>query len=744
MTAEDEAYQSELDAGGYHRLQGFWSYSRRLGSESGRLKTILEDSLSGALARAPEVEIFRDVDQPDGIRWRGQLVRAIRRSILFFWLQSPSYLSSATCRFELEMFRDQVARIARHFGVSSHAGRLFEHWIFPIRWQTVHEYMWPPMLRNPAIRDVAQLWDDLEVHDHFDIARHGHSDASYREHGVAMGTMVRDKLYESLPLLGGGSPHKLLAQLLTFVSQEDLSFENSWLERMPSSRSPELEAKPGAARIAPTPRGDSEDRFRDRSQMAAYDLVLTADRAREQLLVALTDAFRSQEELSELAREMGASAERARDTRSMAMQLVEEAQQRSALRWLLRAARALRPTSEKLIAVEAEHARRCFDPSDARTADQVRRLDDLIGIIAQLGDDATRTVTDAFWAATDRPAPAWDVVPMSDRVNRAGLICLMAELDGTDPPPLFRFVRQVHDRTQDEAVRTRLVQWLNTVAGHDLSLVPLPQHAPPADPTYVMVRVRPLVLGEGFAVTIWLWTDGKPREVCSTSCHTLDELRHALAQELERKTGPLVRDLRGVEPDKITYEFILPRDLIDTEVDQWEIAVEGLPLGLVHRVVVRSYDRIYTMPDKGWTTKWNAWQSRAAVSVVWFDPKCDRMDRRFKLKLLPANVVSMACADPFPSGAADPLFTVLGLGVPIIMWARRPCGPGTRAQIDALLQRLGDDGYDVRTALLHMRSGAEDNDEACLHTALLWDDPHRCPPDCDPFEDVPTTEELPP
>jgi hypothetical protein len=594
--------------------------------------------------------------------------------------------------------------------------------------------MWPSLRSNPATRDIAWLWNDSQAHGHFDIARHGHSEASYREHGIAMGTAVRDKLYKSLPLLGDGAPTELLAQLLAFVSEEDIAFEKDWLDRMPGSKPPE---PGGTARSVA-----GWDRLPDRLRMASYDLTLRPDRIRE-LLDALTNALRSKDALDELAREMGTSPKIASDLQNMAIQFVEEAQQHSAVRWLVRAARVLQPTNEKLIAFEARHFARCFDPGGEGTADQVRRLDELIGIIGDLGDHATSAVTDALEAATGRIAPPWDVVQMSDRVNRAGLICLVAEQNGTKPPPLFRFIQEMQNRTPNEAVRARLEQWLKTVAGPmavEISQIPMAVRPAPAKPRYVMVRVRPIELSEGYEVNAWLWVDSEPREVWSTSCRNLDELRDALAAELERPAQPLVRDLREVANDKITYEFILPRDLIDAEVDQWEIGVDGLPLGTVHRVVVRSYERIYAMPDRGWTKKWNVWQSRAAISAVWFDPSRDRMDKRFKLKLLPENVVVMASAGPFPSGrlADDPLTTGLRMGVPIIVWPRRPSGPGTRAQIEALLQHLGDDGHDVCAALLHMRTGAEAEEAACLHTALLWDDPLRCPPDCHPFEDVPT------
>jgi WD40 repeat protein len=252
------------------RLWGFWSYSRDLEQASGQLQEVLEASLRGALGRAPEVTIFRDVEQLDGTYWSQELVRAIRRSVLFFWLQSPSHLNSPICRLELDMFRAQVARIADHFCVPGNASRLFEHWIVPIRWQDMHEDMWPSLRSDPATSEIAQLWYYTQVHSHFDIAKHGHSEASYREHGIAMGTAVRDKLYQSLPLLGRAPSTELLAQLLAFLAREDLAFEQDWLAALQGIPGPPKKHRPGPGRPPPTIDPKSTYRWPDALSFEPY------------------------------------------------------------------------------------------------------------------------------------------------------------------------------------------------------------------------------------------------------------------------------------------------------------------------------------------------------------------------------------------------------------------------------------------------------------------------------------------
>jgi hypothetical protein len=253
-----------------------------------------------------------------------------------------------------------------------------------------------------------------------------------------------------------------------------------------------------------------------------------------------------------------------------------------------------------------------------------------------------------------------------------------------------------------------------------------------------MVRVKPTHLRDGYLAIAWLWSDGEPREVWQDECRDLDAIRDALASQLDTRGSLLERGLRDVPDERITYEFVLPRNLIDAEVDRWTIGVGGLRLGAVHRVVVRSYERIYEMADRGWTKKWTALESRTGTSVEWFDPDAERANDGFSARLAAPSVVAMASLGPLPVGAEDPLTVSLKIGVPIVVWPRRSC-PNARTQLEPLVRGLGEDHADACQALLELRKQAHDDQcTASRHAVLLWDDARRPPPDTEDLEDVPS------
>jgi hypothetical protein len=215
------------------KIYGFWSYAREQGATSARLHEALERSLREALGRNPELEILHDVKIPVGHDFRAEIVRSIARSILFFWLQSPSSLASPVCRFEFEMFRAQVARIARCFSTTASvdAERLWRCWLVPIRWEDMDPRQWDRMGNAPETVELANLWRDTQISDDFNIAKSRVSEERIREHGKAMAAPIRSKLFTAMELLTG----QTLDSLLAFVAEEDSKFIATWLARFPFS-----------------------------------------------------------------------------------------------------------------------------------------------------------------------------------------------------------------------------------------------------------------------------------------------------------------------------------------------------------------------------------------------------------------------------------------------------------------------------------------------------------------------------
>jgi hypothetical protein len=214
-------------------IHGFWSYAREQETASGRLQDALQRSLREALGRNPEVEILRDSKIPNGHDWQAWIVRSIARSVLFFWLQSPSSFASPICRFELEMFRAQVTRIARRFSTTTAQiddERLLEHWLVPIRWEEMDARQWDRMKNSPETTELAKLWHKQQIRYDFNMAMSGVSEESIREHSKAMASPIRTSLFNSVELLTG----QTLDSLLEFVAEENSAFIATWLARFPS------------------------------------------------------------------------------------------------------------------------------------------------------------------------------------------------------------------------------------------------------------------------------------------------------------------------------------------------------------------------------------------------------------------------------------------------------------------------------------------------------------------------------
>ena len=92
-----------------------------------------------------------------------------------------------------------------------------------------------------------------------------------------------------------------------------------------------------------------------------------------------------------------------------------------------------------------------------------------------------------------------------------------------------------------------------------------------------------------YSVRAWLLGTGEP--ACLRAGEeglTADELPACLDELREE----LLR--RQIEPDRAWIELLLPRDLLCADVDEWRVEldfIESIPIGVEHRLVVRSLER---------------------------------------------------------------------------------------------------------------------------------------------------------
>jgi hypothetical protein len=479
--------------------------------------------------------------------------------------------------------------------------------------------------------------------------------------------------------------------------------------------------------------------------MVLLDIALDLPEPREQLGAALISAFPNQGDLTDLATGiLSRSAPKPDEPETMARGLVDTYRANSSVRLLLRAARELNPGNEQLLAFEAAHCHRSFDAGFGNRESAVHCLDRLVDAVMSLFPKPATVLEhleERFDAATNNPPPAWVDDRASHRARVAALLSLVAEQDGSGLQPIFRLLEPL--AVVKGAKAEELALWVDKLATklprHVAAARQLLQRHPLAEGRcYLMIRIKPNAMGDGYSVKAWAFSGDEPKPVWEGGDYpSLNDVKSALSQQLDTRNTPLERALRGIRPEQVTYEFILTRDELHADVDAWPIGVGQLPLGRVHPVVVRSYERIYTLPDRGWAAKWDAWLAATASKsccIHWHDSDSARTeDYRLKLVL---SVVALAFDSDPATLDHDALMTSVSIGVPIAIWPRRACQE-TKDVIKELIDSLPAHHDDYRDGLLKLRQLAP---PAAQHLTLLWDDPSHLPPDRAELHDIPLGE----
>jgi hypothetical protein len=481
--------------------------------------------------------------------------------------------------------------------------------------------------------------------------------------------------------------------------------------------------------------------------MALRD-VFVSPQAREELAGALADAFPRREALIDLVGvHLGQTEPGGRDLAEMARHVVEDHVAQSTVRVLLAAARVVNANNEGLVAFEATHTRRYFDSAGEGDVAGVRRMDLLRELVSRRRDAAV-AVARAFDAAFDRreSLPRWfQESEIHTKTLCSALLGLVAEQDAPSERPLQRFVSELLSMPGDEALRRDVRTWARELgkrlgAGSAEGVGRAASTEPPG--RYVMIRVARTQMGDSYLVAVWVFFEeagGQPREVWRHEIRDTEELRSALRMQLKDPKSKLALALSRdppVPPGKITFEFILPRNLLDLDVDHWNIGARDLSVGKFHRVVVRSYERIYEVADRGWRSKWESWrgESRQPGVVHRFDPGRDAVDEGFRLALAEDNVIGLLCLGPPANDRDDAVMEVVELGVPIALWPRRASPQGAE-ELERLAKLVEDVSHDPRDALLLARKKAAGDGDVRSHITLLWDDPRRKPPDIEDLHD---------
>ncbi|MFI6024131.1 VMAP-C domain-containing protein [Amycolatopsis magusensis] len=367
-----------------------------------------------------------------------------------------------------------------------------------------------------------------------------------------------------------------------------------------------------------------------------------------------------------------------------------------------------------------------------------RLLDLLTGA---LGPHVTTIVRDAAGNA----APE---LPMDDH-EPDELLVLLEQLNARPDgiPPLLAFVEFLASYLEDHR-RDQLQAWCNRQADRmGLTDELLLLRRDRRDVTlaientellaYLVIRLeRDPLGGEVFTLTPWRQLDPHRWQPRQGTSFTGD------LAGIQRQVASLVEDAESTwakEASAIIVEFLLPFELLNLPVDQWDLEQDsGLPrpLGPHYQVVVRSLDRARTRKwHREWRRRWallKALEDTAEPEVdrawFWSEAARARALSRLEAKLsIRQDVLSLVLRSrPDESTERSEVLVGLRTGVPVMIWQR---SDGARPVFEKAVRDMLDGLCSLRERTRMLRSAAEQSARPPGHVGsritLLWDDPER-------------------
>ena len=343
--------------------------------------------------------------------------------------------------------------------------------------------------------------------------------------------------------------------------------------------------------------------------------------------------------------------------------------------------------------------------------------------------------------------------------------------------PLLAFVEGLCDRIKQgkdlgeagplEGWLEKTMQALGVSRGVGAALI---EYQRPVVGGYVLVQIRPLQFAEGAAARggpgygVKAWLRGTDRDQALLGGKGGGEIEKTL-HDVEAGLPALLSQCRdellalGVSLDSIRFELVVPRILLGIKFDRMPVALDlggEIPLGAVHRVVVRPLERSDPGRQFQMLSRYKAAFGReldpCSVIESLNYPSCGSLEayliRGGALSGIPLylgltnRVTCCVCllVDPPPPKANDAqndlFYTLLRAYVPAVIWLRE--GPPAGDPCDELCCLVrGHPLCQIPERIYEARREAEENPgvpwHRGRHLTLLWDDPRRPPsPDADP------------
>jgi hypothetical protein len=343
------------------------------------------------------------------------------------------------------------------------------------------------------------------------------------------------------------------------------------------------------------------------------------------------------------------------------------------------------------------------------------------------------------------PVPECDIHDL-----RAVLAQLEEVASGVDGiPPLLRFIEGLAANVRESA-SGGLRKWVDQFTeNHGLDIAPVLRirhqairTVPAIESTqsiaYLVIEFRPdAVDSDHFLISAWLQSGGAPGTTLRRDDHPvpLSQLPHLVTALLMENPHVINRDT-----PELTIEFILPRRLLGTPIDQLRITVDGLErrLGIEHPVVVRSLDRMSRQAlHHNWRRKWHWLRKNPNAATVCWITQPGQISSEHLYNTLLSEHSSVCLALSFPPQVtkeklADELWVGLQAGTPIVVWCRDARDPERFARefqqlIDAGVLSLPHSLLVLRRQAVQEQGSGPITDHLGLHMTLVFDDADRLP-----------------
>jgi NTP-dependent ternary conflict system VMAP-like protein len=260
--------------------------------------------------------------------------------------------------------------------------------------------------------------------------------------------------------------------------------------------------------------------------------------------------------------------------------------------------------------------------------------------------------------------------------------------------------------------------------------------------------------GDRYRLSSILFRNRRDREPhqWDDTCLSLDEIRSRLQESL-----PAL--VQTVDRGSLFVEFVVPRELLNTDFDQWLIperhgalSSQHYQLGVRYPVVVRDLERMIPSDDRSmWQARWQRLcncSGSVSGAVRWVDPQDRDSYGSLAASLLRERAHGQVCLALLPERSpGTPIAELLGAGltagVPAAIWLRQPSTGRSGGKKDRKYLAEAVEAAELRRLprrVLDLRQQAEEAQKAATHQgrhlSLLWDDPSRI------WEPPPFTEPL--